>query len=158
MAQFRAASLVLLLAGACQCKGRRINQNPRRELRSNGSMLENDIGRDSFVINHPNPVTQRNSFYSEEHCSPDENGYYGSTAGTASMVTFGFGVETTPGTDMSKVFPAILESVENVLLTTFFPTLCYFGESSGRMDVDPSRNLDIHGFRFDPESNQYAGE
>jgi hypothetical protein len=48
--------------------------------------------------------------------------------------------------------------VENALLTTFFPTLCHDGKPSGRIDVEPSRKLDIHGFRFDTESNRYSGE
>jgi hypothetical protein len=50
---------------------------------------------------------------------------------------------------MSDVFPAIDQSVENALLSVFFPTLC--------LNREPLRRLDVHGFWFDP-ANQYAGE
>lgn len=149
MARFRASSLTILVVGVCQCKGRSINQNPRRELQNLGSVREDDVGRDIFVINHPNPVAARSSIFEAKYCSPDENGYYGSTAGTPSEVIFGFGVETAPDTDMSKVFPAIHESVEYALLSVSFPTLCLNGE--------PSRHSHVHGFWFDP-ANQYVGE
>jgi hypothetical protein len=149
MARFRASSLIVLLVGVCQCKGRRINQNPHRKLKNLGSVREDDIGTDIFVTNHPNPVTPRSSFFKAKYCSPDENGYYGSTGGTPSEVIFGFGVETAPNTNMRDVLPSINESVENALLSVFFPTLCLNRESS--------RRLEVHGIWFDP-ANQYAGK
>ena len=149
MALFRASSIIVLLVGVCQCKGRSINRNPPRKLKPLGSVREDDIGTDIFVINHPNPVTPRSSFFKGKYCSPDENGYYGSTAGTPSEVIFGFGVETAPDTDLRDVFHSIHESVENAVLSVFFPTLCLNRESS--------RPLDVHGFWFG-QVNHYVGE
>jgi hypothetical protein len=103
---------------------------------------------EDFIDNHPNPVMLRNSYLTSKYCTPDENGYYGSTMGTPFEIVFGFEAETAPNADVNDVVNVIHESVETALLTTFFPTMC----QKGKEPYDSH----VTGFHFDPESLQYV--
>jgi len=98
---------------------------------------------------HPNPVTLRSSYYfTATYCSPDENGYYGSTMGTPHEIIFGFEAETAPNADVDDVVNVIHESVVTALLNTFFPTMC-------RKAKEPY-DSHVTGFHFDRGSVQYV--
>lgn len=120
----------------------RLLQDDRHPISVNGK------DEDLTIDNHPNPVTLRSSYYTTKYCSPDENGYYGSTMGTPYEIIFGFEAETAPNADVENVVSVIHESVETALLTTFFPTMCQKG-------TEPY-DSHVSGFHFDPESVQYV--
>lgn len=109
------------------------------------SVIENN---ENLIDNHPNPVTLRNSFFTAKYCSPDPNGYYGSTMGTPSEIIFGFEAETAPNANVDEVIDSIHESVETALLTTFFPTMC----QKGKEPYDSH----VTGFHFNPSSVEFV--
>lgn len=150
-------ALLLLIGPVVQCEG---FWNSHWNLRHVTSRLLQEVQGDrhpnkppeldTLVENHPNTVMPRNSYIGlEKVCSPDVNGYYGSTMGTPYEIKFGFEAETEPGADLDEVKHAIHESVETILLTTFFPTMCQKG-------VSTPYESEVTGFHFDADSTQYA--
>lgn len=148
------ALALLLVISTRHCEGQLLSRWNLRHVTSRllqegdrhpNSVMENEQDK---VENHPNPVMLRNSYFTEKYCSPDVNGYYGSTMGTPYEIAFGFEAETAPGADLDQVKNAIHDSIETALLTTFFPTMC---QKEGT-----TYDSEVTGFHFDPTATQFT--
>lgn len=85
-------------------------------------------------------------------CSPDGDGYFGSSLGESTVVEYTFGLETVPLADLPKVFENIRVSLEDVLLTTFFPLACQQQNTAQARQASA-----VSGFRFDPTLEPAGG-
>lgn len=118
-----------------------------------------DENRHSDVLSYKNvdlskTYTRRSS--RGVFCSPDSDGYFGSTLGFNVPVEFAFAVEYAPDADINAIFYQIDLLVEDTLLGGFFPKDCKYSTKQALK----SRNLStrsITGFRFITGFQEMAG-
>ena len=89
-------------------------------------------------------------------CTPDSDGYFGSTVGFNIPVEFAFAVEYAPDADINAIFYLIDLFIEDTILGGFFPKECKYSTKQALK----SRNLSdrpINGFHFIAEFQEMAG-
>ena len=93
------------------------------------------------------PVTS----FSVTECSADRNGFFGMVASeTRYLVKYRYGLEITPDADPSEVLYAVEKTIQAILLSTYFPTVC--------TDDRSAKTTGITGFRFDPSDDETVGK
>jgi hypothetical protein len=119
------------------------------ESRHSDALVDREVNLSETYTKH----TSRGGVF----CQPDSDGYFGSTQGYNTPVSYAFAVEYMPEADLNEVFQQVSLLLEDTLLGSFFPKVCKYETNQGRK----FRNLaegKITGFRFSNEVKQMAGK
>lgn len=69
-------------------------------------------------------VTKYSNLMTDEMCRPQENGYFGSTAGAPLVLEYGFELETTIFSNTDRILHAINQYIEMQVLSRTFSSMC----------------------------------
>ncbi|GKZ01352.1 hypothetical protein MPSEU_001086200 [Mayamaea pseudoterrestris] len=124
-------SKLLLLTAAVVVVSCHASSSAHRQLFINGeedphSLLKerHDFPPKAKPIKKGEVVTKYSHLMSETMCRPQENGYFGSTAGIPMVLEYGFELESTLFANIDQVLDAINQYVETQILSRAFSSIC----------------------------------
>lgn len=115
-------------------------EQPQRE------MARHSKGNEPEELNVDAKTSFNDQFMTDMHssCRPEKDGYFGSTSGDPSRLTFGFRLETKPLSSIVDILDLVEDRIVDSVLSESFPELCGFRRKLSEGRASGFRFLTLH--------------